>query len=181
MAVNLVYATLPYTIVTGCAENIRAEFAALGDEPARFCPIVVGELAWDECCDGMFIQSITGWNVSQDARNPGQYTGDFNFCGPNYVGFTVQALILRCVASVTDTPPFWPTCDQMSADALQQQRDAARVRSGIVCCLTARLQAGTIAGWSINSQIPQGPQGGCAGSLLTYQVWLDNCDCPPDN
>lgn len=174
---TLTYIQLPYVIVTGCAESVRAQFAELGDEPARFCPIVPGQIAWDECCDGMFAQSITQWPTSQNAVAESPYFGTPNYCGPNYRGVTVQALILRCVPGVTDMEPFWPTCDQLSAAALQQQLDVERVRSGIACCLAAKLEAGTIAGFSLQPQVPQGPEGNCAGSLLTYQFWMDNCDC----
>lgn len=179
MAVNLDFATFPIVIVTGCAEAVRTELAVRGDVPGRFCPIIVGpDMPWDECCDGLFYQSISRPLWSQNARQAAEYLGDSNFCGPNYIGFEVQTLILRCVPIVSDQAPYWPDCDPMAAAAVQQQLDMARVRSAIACCLAERLSTYQIEAWQITQQVPQSPQGGCAGSLLTWQVYLPNCDCP---
>lgn len=178
MTVDLVYAAYPYVIVTGCAEAVRAEFVELGDEPARFCPIVPGDIAWDECCNGQFAQTITRPAIySQNGRDEQSFIGDLNFCGPFYIGFEVQASILRCAPTQSSTgkPPL---CDALSASALKVQLDAARVRGGIICCLKERLANDLISSFRIVSQVPQGPEGGCVGSVLTYQVWLPNCDCP---
>lgn len=174
-------ASTAFTIVTGCGQAAVDELTATdAGAPARVCLAVPGDIAWDSCgpeaCQGQFAQTMTRWPYSNNNRDEASFFGDYNLCGPDYVGVDVTASILRCVPGPDDNGDP-PTCAQLQAAALILLLDEEAVRTGITCCLRERLDSNQIFGFQIFPSVSQGPQGMCAGSTLNYRFWLPNCGC----
>lgn len=174
-----------YAVITGVGECILTELGETGttgcceDQQGGgfvYYPIVPGEIAWDNCQCGLFTQSAGQTLWSDNSRDPIQLSDAQNNCGPYYVGMDITALILRCAPQPVGEA-LAPTPDALAAASQIWHADAAAIRRGVVCCLEAMLEANTIEGFQIIGVTPQGPQGACVGSQLTYRVWLPNCDC----
>lgn len=175
--------TLPlafYTVVTGVAECVRTslveEYGPL-PEGYRFCPVVPGEIAWDDCECGSFTQSGSSWLWSNNAVTPLDNLSDSqNNCGPFYLGLDVTALALRCAPQPAEGE-LAPTCEAQQDASIVWNRDAVALRRGVLCCLRNMLDANTIEGFQIMSHTAVGPNGACVGSQLVYRIWLPNCEC----
>jgi hypothetical protein len=170
-----------YSVVTGVAECVRTELVEVygGSLPEgfRFCAVVPGEMAWDNCECGSFTQSGGNWLWSDNAETPlSQLADNQNNCGPYYLGLEVNALVLRCAPTAPEGQ-LAPDCDTLQAAAVDWNQDAVALRRAILCCLRDMLAANTIEGFQITGHTSQGPAGACVGSQLTYRFWLPNCEC----
>lgn len=179
MAGNLYTVDNLFIIVTGAAVAAYQELAATpAGAPDRFCPAVPGEVAWDECECGLFVQTIQEVVPSSNFPTPAadQRT---TACGPALVIVTVQASILRCVSTVADggNPPPVPTCATLLAESRTLEEDRIAVRRGITCFLRAQRDAYRILDFSVGAQSTLGPQGMCAGSIMPYRFALSNFCC----
>lgn len=168
-------------IVTGIGVCILEELATTpesGGVPPkmRTCLMVPGNIAWDSCECGQLAQTVqriyptTRFPVdsSSEPRRPG--------CELSSIAVQVLVSITRCVTGLGSAlPPKIPTCAQLLADALIQQADAFAVRKAVVCCLTD-LRAVTpfrqVTDYVVSGTSFVGPEGGCAGSELTYTFQL---------
>lgn len=169
---------LAFITVTGVGDCVRAELAATsGGVPDRVCLAVPGQIVWDDCDCGQFAQTITGVNPS---RNPPQPATDQGQCQTPYLIVDVTSSVVRCVPTIDENGNA-PSCADLLASALQLEEDKAAVRRGVTRCLCDLLHQDRIVGFAVGAQTAVGEQGGCAGSELTWQFWLQNPDqcCSP--
>ena len=104
-------------VVTGTAESVRQELTGTAaGVPDRFCALVPGEVAWDNCQCGQFAQTIESVFGSNSFPTPATDTRQTP-CGPNLTVVVVRASLVRCVHGVSDDgrPP---SCAALLADAL---------------------------------------------------------------
>lgn len=168
-----------YAIVTGAGQCAADAINANGGPAlARVCLHVPGQIAWDNCACGSFQQTAVRWFYSEDGRTDGGiYVGDDNICSPAYLGLEIQAEVLRCVNQPVEGTVA-PTCAALALDSQQWHRDAMAMRRGILCCLQTMRDNDQLSAFTItNPGTAVGPQGMCAGSSLTYRIFLPNCDC----
>lgn len=168
-------------IVTGIGECVRAELATTtAGAPARACLMVPGQIAWDSCgpddC-GQLTLSITRIFYSQTF--PAESVIDWSEagCPPTLLAADVTVSILRCAPGPDDAgnPP---TCDELLAAALVWDADARAVRKAVGCCLADLVEQDQISAYTIRSQTPAGPEGGCVGSELSLTMAVPHCACP---
>lgn len=176
--VNLM--TLAFTIVTGVGECVREELAETeAGVPDRFCLIVPGEIAWDECECGQFAQSITTEVPSENFPFPSTDRRT-TACGPQFLVVTVVASLTRCVPTF-DRNNRAPSCDSLFAAALRLEEDRGALRRGVTCCLRAMRNTYTspirITDFTVGAATSVGPNGTCAGVELTYQFAVSNVCC----
>lgn len=144
--------------------------------PRRLIIAEGGQVAWDECCDGMawvaWTNSAVGLaldnlDVDQRAR-----------CGHGVI-VTLRIGILRCAAELNDDG--FPSAAAMNASAAIRSSDAWAVLNAIACALSENQldnlgdSLGTPGAYidaSILGQDPLGPEGGCVGSEITVRVLI---------
>lgn len=150
----------------------------------RSC-VVWGEIAWDDCECGQLVVAINDqWPSDNFPRRPADESNQSK-CGPRLWVVQYFVSILRC-APVPDDMGNPPSCEELSLAAEIAAVDSWAVRSGVGCCLRAlhsekNAQGRTeIAEWQVVGQETSGPEGGCAGSVLTVNVGLLNCFCPDE-
>lgn len=163
-------------IVTGIGQCIIDELndtPESGGVPAkmRVCLLVPGNIAWDGCDCGQLAQTIVSDYHSE--RFPADSSQEqIQSCGE---ALAVQVLvsILRCVPGMsTGMPPQYPTCAKLLDAALIMQGDAFAVRTGVECCLLDLKATQRIFDFRVGPTTYVGPEGGCAGSELTYWFQL---------
>ena len=143
--------------------------------PDRFCALVPGEVAWDNCQCGQFAQTIESVFGSNSFPTPATDTRQTP-CGPNLTVVVVRASLVRCVHGVSDDgrPP---SCAALLADALTLEDDRWAVRRGVACHLADLRAAYTVVDFALDASTTLGPSGGCAGSELTYRFALGALCC----
>jgi hypothetical protein len=172
--------TLAFAIVTGVGECVREELAETdAGVPDRFCLIVPGEIAWDECECGQFAQSITTEVPSENFPFPATDRRS-TACGPQFLVVTVVASLTRCVPTF-DRNNKPPSCDALFAAALRLEEDRTALRRGVTCCLRGMRNTYTspirITDFTVGAATSVGPNGMCAGVELTYQFAVSNVCC----
>lgn len=165
------------SVVMGAASAVTDELATLGCGTLnRVCPIVPGDIAWDECDCGLFAQTITETRPS-DNFPASAADQAVTACGPRLLTVSVQAIIVRCVPGVSDNGSS-PSCEALQAAATTLECDRQALRHGIRCYLRELRESYQIAEFSVGVTTSLGPQGGCAGVTLTYQFGVQNVCCP---
>jgi hypothetical protein len=164
-------------IVTGAAQAVRDEIIDLGcGDVNRFCPLVPGEIAWDECDCGQFAQTITQTFPSNSFPTPAVDTRQ-TACGPQLLAVNVTASLTRCVPVPNDNGSS-PTCDALLDAAIIMECDRQALRTAITCYLLNLRNTYRIHEFTVGNATSVGPQGGCAGIELTYQFGVANMCCP---
>lgn len=164
------------TVVTGAATAVREGLISTGcGDVNRFCPIVPGNIAWDECDCGMLAQTITQTfpsNVFPTAAVDQRQTA----CGPNLLVVNVLATLVRCVPIMDDNgnPP---NCLALEDAAVQLECDRQVLRYSITCYLRSLRDQYTIHEFSVGAASSTGPEGACAGIELPYQFAISNLCC----
>lgn len=163
-------------VVTGAAQAVRDEIVELGcGDVNRFCPLVPGAIAWDECDCGQLAQTITQIFPSNVFPTPATDTRQ-TACGPQLSVVNVTLSLTRCVPIVDDngSPP---SCDALLASAVILECDRQAVRTAVACHLLALRDTYQIHDFSIGPAVSVGPEGACAGVELTYQFAVSNLCC----
>ena len=175
VAVTLAYGDI-ISVVTGAATAVREELINVGcGDVNRFCPIVPGELAWDECDCGLFAQTITQSFPSNNFPTPASDSRQ-DTCGPKFFVINVNAYIIRCVPGPSDNGTS-PSCVVLEDAAIQLECDRQALRSGITCYLRDLRNSYRIFDYSVGATTVVGPQGGCAGVEISYQFAVTGICC----
>ena len=179
--------------VCAALSRLPTEVPGLDGCPCRSC-VVPGAVAADGCdadCGtppvgeypGQLSVNVVRLYSSDRPAFPREVLAvhDLKQCGPPPVTAVELAVtVYRCTPLPTDQGCA-PTCEQMSASAMQLHADMLTVQSGILCCLagtdTARR---TGRRFVLGQSRTLGPQGGCVGLEQRVTVALDDCvPCPP--
>lgn len=163
-------------VVTGAAQAVRDEIIAAGcGDVNRFCPLVPGEIAWDECDCGQLAQTIT--EIYPSTNFPLQAVDDRRTaCGPQMSVVNVTLSLTRCVPGPNDngSPP---TCDALLAASVITECDRQAARKAVACYLMELRETYQIHEFVIGSAVSVGPQGGCSGIELPYRFGINNVCC----
>lgn len=163
-------------VVTGAAQAVRDEIIQNGcGDVNRFCPLVPGEIAADECDCGQLAQTITEIYPSNAFPTPATDTRQ-TACGPQMSVVSVSLSLLRCVPGPQDSGAP-PTCDSLLAAAVVMECDREAARLAIACYLRNLRETYQIHEFAIGSATSVGPDGGCAGIQLPYQFAISNICC----
>lgn len=163
-------------VVTGAAQAVREEIISLGcGDVNRFCPLVPGEIAADECDCGQLAQTIVEVFPSNVFPTPATDTRQTP-CGPQLSVVSVSVSLFRCVPGPNDngTPP---SCDALLNSAIVMECDRQAVRTAVACYLQELRDTYQIHDFAIGSATSVGPDGGCAGVQMTYQFAVSNICC----
>ena len=139
---------------------LEAAWNGLTKKPGRSVIAPGGDVAWDECCDGMLY-------VVQRNFLPMYKQGRSESSCPVMLRVTYAVGVLRCVKGLTDRGTA-PTANQITADGLQTGRDSIQLYNALQCFtppdpgLRAKLGV-----WS-----PLGPEGQCAGGEWELTVTM---------
>lgn len=166
-------------VVTGVGEAVRLAYPEHSVEaPDRFCHVVPGEAAWDECECGQFTQSIVEVVPSDAFPNPALDRGDTR-CGPNLTVVTVNVTLTRCVplGNVNVNPPSSPTCTALAHAAQVLEVDRLLIRREVTCHLRSLRTAYVISDFQVGTSTTVGPQGACVGSTLQYKFAVGSVCC----
>lgn len=84
----------------------------------------------------------------------------------------IEIGIVRCTKSDLQDTEFLPDPEDITADAIQQQKDKDALKAAILCCWE-------IDGKDMLSPLwePIEPQGGCVGGTWTVTIRNASCDC----
>lgn len=124
----------------------------------------------DRCCAGFaWVRVATVSPIIPNIQDgPGVTTGN---CGVWSWQVDYEMGVARC--SPFGTTASGPSCEQLTAVAVQVQSDAEAMRAAL-CCFRPQIETGR----SIPTPwIPFGPDGGCTGGLAGVSIQIDNCDC----
>lgn len=152
--------------------------AAEGASDINRACVVWGSVALDQCECGELYVSIGRQAPSANFPLEGSSTPTGK-CGPPIWMVTYSVVVASCVPIEPDPPP----CPALEAAARRASIDAWAVRNGVACCLLSMQRdltengATAITNFLIRDQVPYGPEGGCAGSVLTAVVGLRHCQC----
>lgn len=158
--------------VTGALQCV---YDAIDPKPNRFCPLVPGDIAWDECECGQLAGSITDTVTGNNFPAPAIDTPQTK-CGPPLIIVSAIVSLVRCVPVPNDNG-HPPKCDMLLAAAVQLERDRWTARNALRCCLQAMYTRMEIANFSIGSASSVGPEGMCAGFTMPFQFAFTNEGC----
>lgn len=153
--------------VRACAHDALAGTA--GGPPVRSCVVWGAEIPADECDCGALAVTVVRLYPSDASFGEAGTFGVVTPCGSPYLVADLAVQILRCVA-VPDEGEVSVPCATVQAEARIAHEDAHAVRNAVRCCLDGLKQARTISDYLVRSQVPSGPDGGCAGSVLAVSV-----------
>lgn len=162
-------------LVTDVGQAVRDALIADGADVDRFCPVVPGQIAWDACECGQLAQTINPVNATASFPTPANDQRR-TACGPSGAALVVTLSLTRCVQGVDDNgnPP---SCSALLADATRLENDRYIVRRTVACYLKAARETYRILDFTVGTASSVGPEGGCAGVELTYQIGLHDFCC----
>jgi hypothetical protein len=131
--------------------------------PCRAC-VIVGDPAWDDCCEGQLTVGLNRLYVHDNF--PSAAVGPIFCFSPLAGDFTVT--LLRCAPTVKDDGTL-PTCDELSESARQIYSELYISMRALICCLAAKKRA---AKFLIRDAVTVGPDGGCVGFQIRFTVEL---------
>ena len=121
--------------------------------------------AWDDCCDGQIHLKIR-------SIDPLPSKGSGCVATPWRVSAALG--VIRCVTALTNEGRA-PSSEQVTSDALKIMRDTDALWQSLVQEIS-RLE--TIQGLTVDSWLPLGAQGGCAGGEWRFRfLWLGTGPC----
>lgn len=141
----------------------------------RFCRLVPGDIAWDQCDCGLFAQTITSTYPSNTFPTSAADT-PYDACGPLLIVYAVTAELVRCAPTVDDEGTA-PTCTELETAARTLECDRQALRLGVVCALTDLRDTDRIIEFTVGDAATSGPQGGCVGVSLAYRIAVSNVCC----
>ncbi len=130
------------------------------------------QVAYDSCCDSggqAWVVLGNGWLTD---NYPKSDSGTPAPCKNDSVAQTIEVGVLRCVGTMECG------CDCKERGALDVMIDFQALLQAVLCCFFDNQEetCGSIEGikWRF-----VGPEGGCAGSVITFTVQADTPCCPP--
>jgi hypothetical protein len=132
---------------------------------------VPGEIAWDECCDGMLAVAVPRAYFSEEFPAEAESTIGILCQAPYEVGeFTVT--VLRC-APVPDGQAVAPTAAELDASAALLLQDMAETMDAVAAVLCSLKASDLISDYLLTPAEAAGPEGGCVGLNLRVLVGLE--------
>lgn len=162
---------LMQSILSAAASDLTRE-----NRPAARVELVAGQVAWDECCDGLLYLRIvsvypSGGNSSNFPQMDFTQSGIAATCAIHMLAYQMALGVIRCSASV-DSQGNAPTPAQVSADGAVQHADLSTLLSTLMCTVPSLQGVQTL---KIDRYTPSGPAGGCAGGEWGFYLALDPC------
>lgn len=164
--------TSSVVVVTG---GLQCVYDALDDKPNRFCPLVPGDIAWDECECGQLAGSITDIAPGNNFPAPANDTAQTK-CGPPLIIVSALLSLVRCVPTPNDNGKS-PKCDALLSAAVRLERDRWIARRALRCCLQGMYDRMEIANFLISTASSVGPEGMCAGFVMPFTFAFTNDGC----
>lgn len=132
---------------------------------------VPGEVAWDECCDGLLAVTVTRVFLSEEF--PIETEAPFGvLCQAPYEVADFIVTVLRCVPNPSgDGAP--PSAADLDASAAQLLRDISESMNALSATLCSLKTSDIISDYMVTPAEPQGPEGGCVGFNLRIPVSLE--------
>jgi hypothetical protein len=162
--------------VTGALQCV---YDALGDTaagfPNRFCPLVPGEVAWDDCQCGQLAGTIIDVYYSTNFPAAANDTPQTK-CGPPLVAVAASLSLTRCVP-VPNNNGDAPSCDKLLEAAVTLEIDRFTARTALRCCLKTMYTQMQIANFTIGNSTVVGPEGMCAGFNMPFVIAFANEGC----
>jgi hypothetical protein len=162
--------------VTGALQCV---YDALGDTaagvPNRFCPLVPGEIAWDECDCGQLAGTINDVFPSGNFPAAANDTPQSK-CGSPLIVVSASMSLVRCVPTANNSGKA-PTCANLLAAAVTLEIDRFTARRALRCCLVAMYTRFEIANFSISAATSVGPEGACAGFVMPFSIAFTTEGC----
>lgn len=160
-------------IVTGvgvCVVEELTNTPETGALPQRIVLMTPGEIAWDGCDCGQFVQSLQAdYPSGIFPQDTSQQTLRGAGCNDPPLAYQVLASIQRCVSGLTGGQrPQSPTPINLLQDALRAEADAFALRTGIECCLADYKRERRITDFRVGRVEKAGPEGNCMAVLTQY-------------
>lgn len=132
--------------------------------------IAVGEVAFDDCCDGqVWARLISAVPAPQTNQTPAAAQA----CGVVMWDATVGIGMVRCAATVNDQGAA-PAPSVLCYEALTATADMAALQAAISCDLAPTRGARRVRFLRWDAI---GPEGGCVGGEWQISVLVDVCGC----
>lgn len=163
-------------VVTGVGQCVyEALVESPGGQPDRYCVLVPGQIAWDDCQCGQLAQSIG--DDFPSSVFPIQAT-DLRQqpCGPGLMVVQVTLSLTRCIPIPGDNGRA-PRCDKLFTAAEILMWDRWLTRSAVTCCLMGVRRDNRLLEFAIGATSPVGPEGQCAGFEMTYTLGFGGVCC----
>jgi hypothetical protein len=135
------------------------------------CILPGSQVAFDSCCDGhgqAWVVLQNGWLTDSYPRADSGVPAP---CKNDSVAQTIEVGVLRCVGTLECD------CACKEQSALDVMIDFQALLQGVLCCFWDQQEdtCGSVEGikWRFI-----GPEGGCAGSAITFTVQADTPCCP---
>ncbi len=167
--------TRALAVVTGVATCIVTELAGTeGGIPDRVCPLVPGEIAWDNCECGQLAQTITAITPTKIFPQPA--IEDQSRCDSTMLMVNVTTSLVRCAPTINDNGEN-PTCDELFTAARILEEDRFVLRKAIRCCLADFTTSYVTHNFAIGPAVSVGPNGMCVGVDVTWQFTVSYLGC----
>jgi len=150
-------------LVTAVKDGLTIPVARSGQVP--------GELAWDECCDGLLGVSAPRTYFSEEF--PAEAEGTIGIiCQPPYEVGEFTVTVLRCAPQPNgqDTSPTAADLDASAALLLQDMAETSDKVAAVLCSLKA---SDLISDYMLTPAEAAGPEGACVGVNLRVLVGLE--------
>lgn len=152
---------------------IETALAAAGlPIPCRICA-VPGEIAWDDCEGGQLAVSTVQEFPSEQFPLAAFERGVNSSCGLPYLVAELTFSLTRCV-SIPKGAALSPACADLEADSLLLHRDSYWMRNALSCCLRDLKNSYTILEYIVGASERVGPEGRCAGNVVTVSIGFTN-------
>lgn len=156
-----------YTVGAYLVQAVRD---GLTNEVGRYGQ-VPGEVAWDECCDGMLAVTVPRIYFSEEFPGEAEETTGV-ICQPPYEVADFSVTVLRCVAGPEAPEVTVPAADLNASAALLLQ-DMAETMDAVAALLCALKADDSISDYMLTPTESTGPEGLCVGLLLRVLVSLE--------
>ena len=160
-------------IVTGvgmCVVEELTNTPETGALPQRIVLMTPGEIAWDGCDCGQFVQSIQAdYPSGIFPQDTSQQTLRGAGCNDPPLAYQVLASIQRCVHGLkSGLRPTSPAPADLLQDALRAEADAFALRTAVECCLTEYKRSFRITDFRVGRVDKAGPEGNCFAVVMQY-------------
>lgn len=171
--------TLMGRIYAGASLLLDCVCEALGDRcPSRTCVAPGVAVSIENCCagdtGGQLNINVARMYPSRDFPTP--VIGIRN-CDAPYTVVEYLITLARCVPVGNMQRP--PTCVKLDESAQSLMDDLEDIFTGVSCCLKTSPYLEDLAGrrfpWIIGDVESIGPEGGCAGAVVSVLVGYDSC------
>lgn len=148
--------------------------------PVVCCCLMPGaQVAWDSCDPGQaWVRVASIYQVGHTFPQPAR-PEDLGPCGG--IGgwaVTLELGAVRCLPQ-PDLNGVLPTCEDYSEAARLVLADAHAMRRAVLCCDWRDACDLGEAGMVVGNWMPTGPQGACAGGVMSVTVEVHACICDP--